>query len=327
MWGKFVRPYPPLDHATRERWTTPDGDHVTVVRQHGTHADAPRLLLFHGLEGTAQSHYVEALFHAAAQRGWGADLLLFRSCDGVQNAQPRFYHSGETGDPAWFMSEVAARHPDAPLLAMGVSLGGNVLVKLLGEPMRELPRTLRAAVAVSVPFDLARGSRHIDRGFSRVYSRRFLRSLIAKALAKRTRYPDRFPSAEAIGGIRSLWEFDDRITGPLHGFRDALDYYTQASSLQYVHAARVPLLLVSAVDDPFLPPAVLDEVRARAAENPLVSVEFMSRGGHVGFVSGTTPWRTHPWLASRVPTFLEAFLPDGGRQGVALSSDVMRASA
>jgi uncharacterized protein len=325
VWGKFVRPHPPLTTTPRERWRTPDGDSVTVVRLEGTTPSSPRLLLLHGLEGTERSHYVESLFHAAAERGWGADLLLFRSCDGRLNDAPRFYHSGETSDVAWFIQQVAARHPSAPLFVMGVSLGGNVLVKLLGEPHMPLPETLRAAVAVSVPFDLARGSRYISQGFSRVYERWFLRTLRRKALAKRERFPTLFPSADAIAGIRTLWEFDDRITGPLHGFTGALDYYTRCSAQHFVQHARVPLLLVSAIDDPFLPADVLEEVRTLVSQNPLVETEFLPRGGHVGFVTGALPWRTRPWLVERIPLFFERQLRENRAGSGAASAPLAHA--
>lgn len=308
VWGKFVQPEPPVV-ASRECWTTPDDDEVTVLRSGTSLAGAPRLLLFHGLEGNPGSHYVPALFREAAARGWGADLLLWRSCDGRSNRAARFYHSGETGDAAWFLQRIATLHPGAPLLACGVSLGGNVLTKLVGDHAVELPDTLRAAVGVSVPFDLARGSRHIGTGVSRLYERWFLRTLRAKAIEKAARYPDRFPSADRIARIRTLWEFDDLITGPLHGFTDAADYYARASAKPYVASARVPLLLLSAVDDPFLPADVLDEVRTLAGTNRHVELEFLPWGGHVGFVTGGSTGGTRSYLASRVPEFLARHLP------------------
>lgn len=321
LWGKFVRAEAPMPHLTRERWATPDDDHVTLVRLRAAEARAPRLVLLHGLEGTERSHYVESLVRAAWRRGWGADLLVFRSCDGTLNAQPRFYHSGETTDLAHVLARLAHEHPDAPLLACGVSLGGNVLVKYLGEPRTDRPATLRAACAVSVPYDLERGSRHISRGFSLVYERSFLRSLRAKALAKRAVYPDRFPPVEAIAAIRTLWEFDDRITAPLHGFADARDYYTRSSGKRFVHGIRIPTLLLSAVDDPFLPADVLDEVRAAARAAPAVTLQFEPHGGHVGFVVGSSPFRTDSYLATRVPAFLEQHLDAAAHDAAA---DVLR---
>ncbi|MCC7052543.1 MAG: hypothetical protein IT355_04705 [Gemmatimonadaceae bacterium] len=307
LWGRFARTPAPVV-TTRETWVTPDGDDVGVIRAGASHTDAPRLVLFHGLEGTGRSHYVPALFREAVARGWGADLLLWRSCNGRNNTAPRFYHSGETGDAAWFLHRLAHEHPGAPLLACGVSLGGNVLTKLVGDPLVPLPPTLRAAAGVSVPFDLARGSRRIGTGLSRVYEQWFLRSLRRKALEKAARYPDLFPAPQRIARIRTLWEFDDIITGPLHGFADAADYYTRSSARHFIRGARIPLLLLSAIDDPFLPAEVLDDVREEARHNALVELEVSPFGGHVGFVTGADSGGTRSYLADRVPAFLSRFV-------------------
>jgi hypothetical protein len=288
----------------RERRTLDDGDQVTLVRLRPHEPRTPRLVLLHGLEGTERSHYAESLIRAAWRRGWGADLLLFRSCDGTLNDTPRFYHSGDTGDVEAIVARLADEHPHAPLLACGVSLGGNVLVKYLGDHAPVRPATLRAAAAVSVPWDLARGSRHIGRGLATIYQRAFLRTLRAKAIAKAARFPDRFPPADTIARIRTLWEFDDRITAPLHGFADAADYYARSSGKRFVQGIRIPTLLLSAIDDPFLPPDVLDEVRRAAHDNPALTIQFEPHGGHVGFVVGTSPRRTDSYLATRIPTFL-----------------------
>jgi hypothetical protein len=304
IWGKFVRPEPPVPHLVRETHTLDDGDRVTLVRLRPHEPRTPRLVLLHGLEGTERSHYAESLMRAAWRRGWGADLLLFRSCDGALNDAPRFYHSGDTGDVATILTRLASSHPHAPLLACGVSLGGNVLVKYLGDATTPRPTTLRAAAAVSVPWDLARGSRHIGRGLATIYQRAFLRTLRTKAIAKATRFPDHFPSADTIARIRTLWEFDDRITAPLHGFVDAADYYARSSARHFVHGVTTPTLLLSAIDDPFLPADVLEEVRRAAAGNPALTVQFEPHGGHVGFVVGTSPRRTDSYLATRIPAFL-----------------------
>ena len=307
LWGKFMSPEPPLV-ARRETWHTPDGDDVVVIRANSDALDAPRFVLFHGLEGTERSHYVPSLFRAVAQRGWAADMLLWRSCGGTNNRAARFYHSGETEDATWFLHHLATLYPSAPLVACGVSLGGNVLTKLLGDARIPLPSTLCAAAAISTPFDLERGSRHISRGVSSLYEKWFLRTLRAKALEKASRYPDLFPRPDVIARIRTLWEFDDLITGPLHGFDGASDYYTRSSAKHFVGSARLPLLLLSAADDPFLPREVLDEVRERAKSNALVHTEFVTHGGHVGFVTGDSPRRSRSYLADRVPAFLAQFV-------------------
>jgi hypothetical protein len=162
---------------------------------------------------------------------------------------------------------------------------------------------VRGAAVISVPFDLERGCRHISRGFARVYERSFLASLRRKALAKLERIPDLFDRA-AMERVRTLYDFDDAVTAPVHGFADAHDYYTRSSSIHFLAGVRAPTLLLSAVDDPFLPPAVLDEVRTIAARNPALTVEFVARGGHVGFVSGRVPWRPFYWGEWRACEFL-----------------------
>jgi len=276
LWGRLGRREPPLSTAV-ERWDTPDGDFVEVARLAGAHGPtSPRLLLLHGLEGGMHSHYARAMFREARARGWAADLLLFRTCGSEPNRLPRSYHSGETSDPLWVVQQITRAFPDAPLGMVGVSLGGNVLCKLLGDHGPGLPPQVTGAVAMSVPFDLARASRHIGRGVGAVYERAFLRSLIPKALRKIDRHPELAP-LRVVARARTLWEFDDAFTAPLHGFRNAADYYARASSL--------PVLADHA-------PSVLDEVRNEVARTPFVEVEFPRRGGHVGFTAGP-PWR--PW--------------------------------
>jgi uncharacterized protein len=306
MWGRLTRRRLTTPLRT-ERWTTPDDDVLELRRldlRTGASATTPHLVFLHGLEGGTHSHYVANLFAEAMQRGWSADLVLFRGCAGELNHARRFYHSGETTDFDFALRRIVAERPSAPVGLAGVSLGGNVLLKWLGErSANDLPATVHGAVAVSVPFDLARGSRRIARGFSRVYERFFLRSLVAKARQKLARHPD-LCDAGALDHVRTLWDFDDVVTAPVHGFRDALDYYTQSSSIHYLSRVRVPTLLLSAVDDPFLPPEVLDEVRSIAHDNPALEVEFVRRGGHVGFVSGRVPWRPVYYAEWRVADFL-----------------------
>lgn len=304
IWAKFARPRPDLPTRT-ERWDTPDGDFVDLMRLDAG-PERPRILLLHGLEGTVRSHYVSGIFQLARDRGWAADLLLFRGCGAEPNRRERFYHSGETTDLAFVLSRVLEEFPAAPVLLCGVSLGGNVLLKWLGERGASLPERIRGAAVVSVPFDLERGSRRISQGFSRVYERHFLRTLRRKAIAKLARYPSLFDEA-ALARARTLYDFDDVVTAPVHGFRDAHDYYSRSSSLGYLERIRRPTLLLNAVDDPFLPPAVLDEVRLIAARNPCLTLDFPAHGGHVGFVSGP-PWRPYYYAERRVGAFLASAL-------------------
>jgi predicted alpha/beta-fold hydrolase len=242
------------------------------------------------------------LLQTARSFGWGADMLIFRGCGDELNRAPRFYHSGETGDLEFVVARILEEFPDAPMVVCGVSLGGNVLLKWLGQWGDELDPRVRGAAALSVPFDLERGSRYISRGFSRVYERHFLRTLRKKAAAKLTRYPALF-DLEAMLAARTLYEFDDVVTAPIHGFRDAHDYYSQSSSLPYLSRIRRPTLLLSARDDPFLPAAVLDEVAELARDNSCLTAEFHEHGGHVGFVSGR-PWRPVYYAERRVGEFL-----------------------
>ncbi len=264
---------------------------------------APRFLLLHGLEGTPRSHYVFEILSRARQRGWATDLLLFRSCAGEPNRLPRSYHSGETGDLDFVVRRLIEIEPDRPLVITGVSLGGNVLLKWLGELGEQLPRQLRGAAVVSVPFDLARSARRIDRGFSRVYQWHFLRTLRPKALEKLRRFPDLL-STDAIAAARSIYSFDHAVTAPLHGFESADDYYARSSSIHFLARIRLPTLLLSAEDDPFLPPDVLDDVRRIANINPALQVEFVKRGGHVGFIAGTVPWKPIYYAEHRCVAFL-----------------------
>lgn len=308
LWGKFARRSPAL--ATRmERWPTPDDDFIDVLRLEAS-PGRPRLFLLHGLEGTVRSHYVGGLFHMARVRGWAADMLLFRTCGDEPNRAPRFYHSGDTADLELAVGRVLEEAPRAPIVLCGVSLGGNVLLKWLGERGDTLPQRIRAAAAVSAPFDLERGSRFISHGFSRVYERHFLVTLRRKASAKLERFPSLFDPA-AMRGARTLYEFDDVVTAPVHGFRDAHDYYFRSSSLRYLDNIRIPTLLLSARDDPFLPKAVLDQVGEIARRNHALTAEFHEHGGHVGFVCGT-PWRPRYYAEQRLGSFLDDALRRAG---------------
>ena len=305
LWGKFARRATPLPTRV-ERWSTPDDDFIDVLRLDPQRSGSPRLFLLHGLEGTVRSHYVGGLLQVARAHGWGADMLIFRGCGEEPNQAPRFYHSGETEDLTYAVDRVLTEHTHVDLLMCGVSLGGNVLLKWLGERGDAVPEQVRAAAAVSVPFDLERGSRYISRGFSRVYERHFLRTLRRKAETKLGRFPTLFDPI-ALSRARTLYEFDDVVTGPVHGFRDAHDYYARSSSMQFLSRIRRPTLLLSARDDPFLPSAVLDEVAEIARENPCLIREFTHGGGHVGFVYGS-PWHPLYYAEQRVGEFLSSQL-------------------
>jgi uncharacterized protein len=295
-----------LGGTTRERFDTPDGDFVDVDWLGGP-AGAPVLLVLHGLEGTLRSHYIGGLFRLAAARGWRAGVMYFRSCSGELNRLPRFYHSGDTGDFDHVLRRLAAREPAARIGVVGVSIGGNVLLKWLGEQGEGAPSALAAAVAISVPFDLAGCARLMDRGLPKVlYTTSFMRSLRQKTVAKARAYPG-FVDVRAALRARTFAAYDRLVTAPLHGFADEEDYWRRSSSGPYVARIRRPTLLISALDDPFIPPATLPDPRLLP---PAVRAEFVPRGGHVGFVEGR-PWRATSWAERRAVDFLAAVL-DGG---------------
>jgi uncharacterized protein len=298
LWGPLCRrPVPVI--TGRECWPTPDGDTVTLHRLPGEDT-APRLLLLHGLEGSPASPYVRGMLAGARARGWKADVLVFRGCGGEPNRVRRFYHSGDTEDLDLVVKRLRSRGPGEILFAAGFSLGGNVLLKWLGELGPEAP--LQAAAAISVPYDLEQGARHIHRGFSRIYERNFLRSLQRKAIAKHRFFAD-LPHPDAVRRTGSIVEFDDLVTAPVHGFRDARDYYEQSSAVRWLSRVAVPTLLVSARDDPFLPRDVLRDVEHRAAANAALTLEIHGRGGHVGFVAGRFPWSAAYYAEERLFAF------------------------
>jgi uncharacterized protein len=311
LWGKLVRR--PISLRTRvERWHTPDGDELELHRSdsaNGASGLGARLLVLHGLEGTIRSHYLQGILGEAARRGWSADALIFRTCNGEMTRARRLYHSGETTDLDLVVERLVREHPGQPLALVGFSLGGNVLLKWLGERGEGLPLEVRAAAAVSVPFDLERGSRFIEHGFARVYTRHFLRTLRAKARIKLEHDPALF-DASALERARTLFDFDDAVTAPVHGFESATDYYARSSSLGFLLRIHCPTLLLSAYDDPFLPPEVLGDVARVAQKNPYLTVEFHERGGHVGFVSGRVPWAPRYYAEDRALSFLEASVVD-----------------
>ena len=311
LWGKFARRRPSI--VTRmELVEATDGDRIELHHLDGA-AGAPRVVLLHGLEGSRASHYVGGMLAQALSRRWSATLLVFRGCGEAANNAKRFYHSGETTDLELVMSALAAREPATPMLLAGVSLGGNVLLKWLGEGSAAT-RRVRAAAAVSVPFDLEAGARKISQGLSRIYDWSFLRSLRRKALRKLARHPDLF-DAPRLGRARNVFEFDDAVTAPVHGFESATDYYSRSSSLGFLDRIQVQTLLLSAENDPFLPVTVLERVRRIAATNERLSVEFVAGGGHVGFVGGSLPWRARYYAEERVFTFFDAAMERAAAPG------------
>jgi predicted alpha/beta-fold hydrolase len=301
IWGKMARRRAPV-HDRLERIATPDGDHVTLVRMGTITEGVPHLLLLHGLEGKITAKYAHGMLEEARRLGWSGDMLMFRTCDGEVNAARRFYHSGETTDLDLVVRRLIEQHPGIQLHMCGISLGGNVLLKWLGEQGERVPSQIRRAAAVSVPYDLEAGARLMERGFARVYVRHFLSTLVAKAARKLERYPD-LCDLKRLRAARTFFEFDDLLTGPLHGFSGAHDYYEQSSSIHFLGSVRTPTLLMSAWNDPFLPRSVLADVERIAEDNPNLFVEFSPTGGHVGWVAGQ-PWAERYYMESRVVEWL-----------------------
>jgi predicted alpha/beta-fold hydrolase len=286
----------------RERWPTPDGDFIDVdfAQPEPTSPTAAVLVLFHGLEGCSRSHYALAVMRAAADRGWRGIVPHFRGCSGEPNRLPRAYHSGDSEECDWILRAVARRFPGAPLYAAGVSLGGNMLAKWLGE-REEDARFVTAAASICAPLDLAAGGAALHRGFNRVYERAFLATLKPKAIAMARRFPG-LVRADAIARAASLREFDDAFTAPVHGFRDADDYWRRASGKPWLRAVKLPHLVLNARNDPFVPAASLP---AEREVSPYVHLEQPETGGHVGFARGAPPG-TLDFLPQRLFGFFSA---------------------
>lgn len=303
VFASVARPLP-RPRAERARWELADGDFLDVDRFAGAAPDAPVLVVCHGLEGSSRAPYVRGLVALARAHGLAALALNFRGCSGTPNRLPRFYHSGETGDLDEVVRRLVAERPGRPVVLSGFSLGGNVVVKYLGERGADLPAEVRGAAVISVPFDLARSARAIDGpGFwNWVYRERFLRRLRAKALEKAARFPDRLDAA-AIRAVTTFAGFDGAVTAPVHGFASAEDYWTRCSAARFVAGVRRPLLAVAALDDPMVPADALPVEGARA--NPQVELVATPAGGHVGFVSGA-PFRPSFWAEARAAAFAAA---------------------
>jgi len=288
----------------RERWDTPDGDFVMADWVDGP-ANGPLVALFHGLEGSSGSHYARALMSAVRASGWRGVVPHFRGCGGVPNDLPRAYHSGDSREMDWMLRHLRPLAGTAPLFAVGVSLGGNVLLKWLGEEGDAAREIVWAAAAVSAPVDLTAAGNALGRGFNLVYARHFLGSLKRKTAAKLARFPGCVDGA-AAARARTLREFDDAVTAPLHGFRDASDYWLRSSAKPLMKRIGVPTLVINARDDPFLPGEHLPTAEDVSANTVL---EFTAAGGHVGFVSGPFPGRIG-WMPDRVLGFFRSALAD-----------------
>lgn len=290
---------PPRPDYRRELWDTPDGARIALDFVAGR-PGAPLVVLFHGLEGSSDSHYARALMLAVQRRGWHGVVPHFRGCGGVDNPLPRAYHAGDSAEVRWILSRLAQRFPT--LAAAAVSLGGSMLLNYLAdEGALALPR---AAAAVSAPLDLVAASTQLDRGLGKLlYTRMFMGTLKPKALESLQRHPGLFDGGK-LRRARTFIEFDDLVTAPIHGFGTALNYWRSASAKPRLGQIARPTLVLNARNDPFLPEQALPR-QADVADS--VTLEFPLHGGHVGFASGAFPG-TLDWLPSRLLEFFEPHL-------------------
>ena len=295
LWSTFFRRRPKLA-LEPERIKLDDGDFIDLL-WHGDGESRPLVLILHGLEGSIRSHYAAGLIQRLDREGFASCFMHFRGCSGQPNRLDRSYHSGETGDLQQVVDHIDRRLGRPVAAVVGFSLGGNVLLKWLGEQGADAP--IRCAVAVSVPYRLADAAERMDRGFSRLYQRHLLSRM-------RQRHRDKFRDRPApldvdVGKLWNFREFDDAVTAPLHGFAGVDDYYARSSSRQYLSAIHVPTLLIHAADDPFMFPDTAptpDELPAN------VELALSPHGGHVGFVGGWLPLRPRYWVDDRVSAWL-----------------------
>lgn len=293
----------PRVHYRRTRWETPDGDFIDLDwgEEPDLGAERPLVALFHGLEGSSRSHYARALVHGVTARGWRMVVVHFRGCSGEPNRLARAYHSGDSAELDWITRRLKQMQGARALFAIGVSLGGNALLKWLGETGAAAGAIVHKAAAVSAPVDLMAAGEALGHGFGRAYSYNFLVTMKHKSLAKLAHYPGLYDA----GRVRAAWtlrDFDECVTAPLHGFAGVDDYWTRASSKQWLQHVAVPTLMINARNDPFLPssalPAPEDVSRSILLEQP-------ENGGHAGFVSGPPPGNLR-WLPRRILDFFGA---------------------
>jgi len=290
----------------RSRWATPDGDFIDVDTVPATREDAPTVVLFHGLEGSSQGHYALAMAHEAQSRGWGFAVPHFRGCSGEINRAPRAYHSGDHVEIDWILRRLR-QESLGRLWAVGVSLGGNALLRWAQEAGNEASQIVRAVCAISAPLDLAAAGRSIDTGLNRwIYARMFLATMRRKAQAKAQQFPQLF-DIQRTQRAKTLREFDDAFTAPLHGFHGVDDYWARASAKPGLHRIRLPALVINARNDPFVPGASLPAEGDLPPQSP-VTLWQPCQGGHVGFPAGrppghlqTLPQRIADWLVSLEP--------------------------
>lgn len=316
LWGgnaQTIYPYLMSTFATvyyrRERWELDDGDFVDVDWLDGS-TDKPLVVLFHGLEGGSQSHYALSIMKYLQNRNWNGVVIHFRGCSGYPNRLPRAYHAGDSAEIDWMLKRIASIQSSSTqkinrtTYVMGVSLGGNALLKWLGEQGKTANQHITAVAAISVPLDLVAAGNVLDKGFNQLYTQHFLNSLKHKIKEKEKKFPGLF-DIKAVAKCSTLYEFDNLVTAPLHGFRDTDEYWTKSSSKPWLRYIKVPTLVINAQNDPFMPANVLPTYSMVSSS---VTLEYPEQGGHAGFLHGTFPGKLM-WLPERIIQFFEALNP------------------
>lgn len=300
LYPYFIKPAP-LFAYRRERWELDDGDFVDIDWTDES-ADSPLVIFFHGLEGGSSSHYILSMINSLKNHGWYSAVIHFRGCSGVPNRLSRAYHAGDSTEIDWMLRRIIHQTQTTntmrPVYVMGVSLGGNALLKWLGEQGERARELVTGAATVSVPLDLAAAGSALDKGFNQVYTRHFLDTLKNKAFDKLEQFPGLF-DAEALKKCASIYDFDNLVTAPLHGFRDTDDYWQQSSSKQWLSHIRVPTLVINARNDPFMPASVLPN---KSEVSSAVTLEFPEQGGHAGFMQDPFPGKLD-WLPKKILSF------------------------
>ncbi|MDP2595730.1 hydrolase [Alteromonas stellipolaris] len=305
IWPRFIQKRLPLKYSM-ERLTLPDDDFVDVAWGPKPAEPSGIIVMFHGLEGSIRSHYANDMMANLSVNGWQVVMMHYRGCSGVPNLKPRGYHSGETGDPSFFLDWLNQKFPQLPKVAVGFSLGGNMLLKLLGENPAQ--KWLNAAIAISSPLKLSECAKSINHGFSRVYQKYLLNS-IKTTLRKKMSFIDYRKLIQLTGddvdSITSFAQFDEKVTAPLHGFEDANDYYEKCSAYHFLSAIHCPTLVLHSIDDPFMNHLVVPKEEELARN---VTLELSERGGHVGFMQGSV-FSPKVWLHERVKRYVSDVLP------------------
>jgi predicted alpha/beta-fold hydrolase len=289
----------PMPRVERERWDTPDGDFIDVDLL-PPQTGKPLVVLFHGLEGSSRSPYARAMLRMLHRHGWNGAVPHFRGCSGEANRLPRAYHSGDADEIDWILRRLASRFADVPRYVAGVSLGGNALLVWLGQQGKSAEKFVTAAASVCAPLDLTACGHHLAHGFNRLYTQHFLATMKAAAFDKLERFPNAF-DGKRMRHAKNLYEFDDVVTAPLHGFSDAADYWRRASAKPWLKQIALPTLVLNARNDPFIPGSTYP---TPAEVSKSVLLDLPAAGGHVGFVSGRFPGHLD-WMPRRLLHFFE----------------------